>query len=329
MALYSETPAAVTPEQTRGGDILTQQNWIDLINSTYDEVLDAVRANLKDSNLMMLFREATQRFTTHTVRRKLWPAGTVPRSEDTDELTYMQAGVGFEHTYRVYTYRQGVKHERQLEEVDDTGQVAQEAAWLEDMSTRTVMAALADVLNRGVDPTTCPILCADGLAIVDSGRPNPDVKAGSWSNLESTGAITEDSLFTAEQNALNTRGPNGDRLNLNINKLIIPKAYESVLWKQLTTPGEVGTAMNDLNYSRKAKFTYEVVRELTANVIYYLLADPKSSLNEVTIRWRIRPSMADTNPENPDVIGKRIRFAFGLGAYDTRRYLRGGKLTAL
>ena len=50
--------------------------------------------------------------------------------------------------------------------------------------------------------------------------------------------------------------------------------------------------------------------------------------NGLEIRWAVRPNVADINFEDPDVIGKRLRFRFGIGCLDPRKMFRGGLLNA-
>jgi len=328
MAKFASTASASTPAQMAGSGIITQQHFESLINGTYDELDEAFKADLDASPLMMLFREVTQKFESVTVQGKLYPGGTTPLNRDTEDLPMMTAGEGFSHSYQTYNYRLSVQHERTLEEVDDAGVISERAEWLMDTSRRTLINAMADVLNRGVNPTNAPFLCADGMYLIDTARPNPDPRAGTWSNQETIGDITEDLLFTAALNVSKMRGPNGDRMHKQIVKLIINPDYEQVLWKELNTALEVGTSQNTANWA-KARFEYEKIQEFTDNAIYYLLGDPKSKKNGLQIRWRVKPGLADTNPENPDVFGKRIRFAFGVGCYDPREMWRGGELNSL
>lgn len=328
MARFAETASATTVYPFAHSDVLTQQHFENLIHGTYDELEEAFKADLSGSVLMNMFREVTQKFETVTVRGKLYPGGTAPLNRDTDELPFMTAGEGFGHTYQTYNYRNAVKHERTLEEVDDVGVIAERAEWLFDTARRTILNAMADVFNRGVGATTWPFLCADGMGLIDADRPNPDPKAGTWSNQETTGDITEDLLFTAALNASKMRGPNGDRLHQTIAKLYIPPDYEQTLWKELNTALEVGVSTNTGNWA-KSRFQYEVIPELTDTAIFYSLTDTKGKKNALQIRWRVKPGVSDLAMENPDVMGKRIRFAFGLGCYDPRYAWRGGELNAL
>jgi hypothetical protein len=221
-----------------------------------------------------------------------------------------------------------VKHTKHLEEIENFGEIAEEAMELADGSKRTVLYAMADVFNRGIVPTNAPFLCVDGMFLIDSGRPNPMVGAPDWSNEEATTDLTEDALFTAQQNAQNTLAHNGDRLRLNINKFIIPDGYDKVAWTLRNTDGLVGTAMNDANWAR-GRFEYETSVDLTGNTIYYQMGAPKSRDNGLEFRWAVRPGVEDINFEDPDVIGKRIRFRFGIGCLDPRKIWRGGLLNAL
>jgi len=183
------------------------------------------------------------------------------------------------------------------------------------------------VFNRAVSPSNAPFVCLDGMYLIDTARPNPDPHAPAWSNQESNAGITADSLFAATLNAHNTIGPNGDPLRLKIKKILIPIANDKTLWTLLNTDRAVGSGNNDANWASGSRFNYEVMDDLTSASIFYLLDDPKSKKNGLELRWRVRPALADINFENPDIMGKRIRFGFGLGCLDPRYVWRGGVIS--
>jgi hypothetical protein len=277
---------------------------------------------------MGLIREESQTKDVETVKTKVRGRAVAGINADGEELPFIGWGQGWEKSFYVYPYRVAVKHTRHLTEVDEINSVAQEGEELMDAGKRTIYFALADVFNRMLGTSGAPFTCYDGMYLIDSGRPNPVIGAPNWSNLETTGAITADMLFDAQINAQNTLAHNGDRMPLSIKKIYIPTAYDMVMWTLRETTQTVGTAMNDANWA-KGRFEYETVPEFTANIILYTLGSPKSMDNGLMVRWAVRPGVENINFEDPDIMGKRLRFRFGIGCLDPRKMFRGGALTAL
>jgi hypothetical protein len=329
----NQSASAKSPNYRTGSDILTHEQFPNLIrdaiNEQIDEMFEMFSGNVDSMQLKSLFLEKSQKGMIHRVQTKVRPNGTTPLRRDADDdIDMISAGEGFGYTFRTYMYGQGVSWERQLMELDDVGAIAEKFSWLTENSERTVKYSLADVMNRAINPTNAPVLCLDGMYLIDSDRPNPDPRAPKWSNEETTADITEDALFAAKLNAHNTIGPNGELLRLKVKKMYIPQAYELVAWKLANSQKEVGNANNTANWAA-GNFPFEVMDDLTTNSIFYVLDDTKSEKNGLQIRWRVRPSLADIKFQNPDVEGKRIRFGFGLGCLDPRYVWRGGLLNAL
>ena len=325
----NQSASAKLPLQRTGSDTLTPEQFANTINSKADQMLDLWVGEIDSMQLKGLFKEASQRQQTFDVQTKVRPNHTVPlRRDGDDNIFYFDAGEGWDYRFRTYTYAAGVKYERTLMEVDDVGAITDKYMWLMEGADRTVKHALADVINRSIKPTSAPVLCLDGMYLIDADRPNPDPKAPSWSNQEEDSDITEDTVFNAETNAFNTVGPNGEKLRLKIKKILIPQAYKRVAWVLANSNQVVGNANNDANWG-VGNHPVEVMDDMTTNQIMYLLDDPQSEKNGLELRWRQRPGLADINFENPDVMGKRIRMDFGLGCLDPRYVWRGGLLNAL
>ncbi len=325
----NQTASGKSALQRTGGGLLTPEQFANTINSKADRMLELWVGAVEMLQLKQLFKENTQRQVTSDVQTKVRPNHTVPMRRDGDDnIFFIDAGEGWDYLFRTYTYAAGVKYERTLMEIDDVGAIADKYSWLMEGADRTVRNALADVINRSIKPTNAPVLSLDGMYLIDSDRPNPDPKAPSWGNEEADADITEDAVFTAKTNAFNTVGPNGEKLKLKIKKILIPQAYERVAWVLENSKQVVGNANNDANWGVGGT-QVEVLDDMTTNQILYLLDDTQSEKNGLELRWRQRPGLLDINFENPDVMGKRIRFDFGLGCLDPRYVWRGGLLNAL
>jgi len=330
----AQTASAKAALQRTGSGILTKEQFPNMIRDKIelqiDEMMEAWTGRVDASQLKGLFLKKSQKGLIHRVQTTVRPNDIVPLRRDADDdIQLISAGEGFGYTFRTHLFALGVAWERELTEVDDVGAIAQKFEWLTEAAERTYKHAMADILNRGIKPTSAPILSLDGMYLVDSGRPNPDPRAPSWSNEESDADITEDAWFAAKLNAYNTIGPNGELLRLKINKALIPQAYEMVAWKLTNSDKEVGNANNTANWAAAAGPKYEILDDLTTNCIYYILDNPQSEKNGLQMRERNAPSLADIRFQNPDKEGKRIRFAIGFGCLDPRYVWRGGLLNAL
>jgi len=325
----TKTASGQTPIALSGVTIRTQADWDQYINTFYDNLVDEIDGEINENALMGFFRENTQTKDVEITKTKVKGNAVAKINEDGSPISFVTWGQGWAYSWYVYPYRIGVRHTRHLEEIEDFGEVAQEGMEIKDASSRTIKFALADVFNRGVAPGSgAPFLCYDGMYLIDGARPNPVIGTPDWDNEETTGDLTEDLLFTASQNTENMKAHNGDELNLSIQEILIPRTHDQVMWKLWETPKEVGNAQNTHNWAA-GRFQYQTVREFTGNTIYYRLGNPKSDDNGLQIRWAVRPGVADINFEDPDIMGKRMRFRFGLGCLDPRKMWRGGMLNAV
>jgi hypothetical protein len=326
--LFNYTASAVSAIAPGALNIRTQADLDQYISVYYDEQIEGLRGEIESAQLKQLFQEQSQKNDEFTLITKVRGNAAAQVNEDGEPMPFITWGQGWKHVFRVYPFRVGVRHTRHLEEIENFGSITQEADELMDSGKRTVLYAMVDVFNRGVDPSSAPFLCIDGMYLCDEDRPNPVPNVPAWSNLEAQAAITEDMLFTAQLNAQNMRAPNGDRLRQDIKKIYIPTAYEKVMWKLNATPGIVGKADNDYNWA-KGRFSYETVADFESNIILYQVGGAGDKGYGLQIRWAVKPGVEDMNVEDPDVYAKRLRFRFGLGCADPRTSLRGGKLSGL
>lgn len=324
MADFTKTASAKTALQATSAEILTREAFPLALARGLDKVWK--RETKFPTQGEKYFRLETTKREDAVYQTYRGMGGMVPQNRDADEIPYGQAGDGFGFTVNTYTYRKGVAIEKTLEETDDVGVARGKQADLVMASKLTLEYAMADVFNRGLGAAGAPFVCDDGMYLVDSARPSADPAAGTWSNLESTGAITETSLFTAMLNARAMTGEDGELYPTYIKKIIIPPAQEKTLWTLLKTDLKVASSLNDKNFMQ-GKFEYEVYDWLTSNYIYFELAEPKSDQNELMLFWRVRPNLKTwVDGSNPDVTRQRVRFAFGIGCGSPRRAWRGGAL---
>jgi phage major head subunit gpT-like protein len=237
---------------------------------------------------MKYLSEGTVKRETESYQTFRTIGGIVGQNRDADDLEYVTRADGFGFTINTYNYRQAIAIERTLEEVDDVGVIRGLQADLAENSKMTVEYAIADAFNRGVNPSTAPFLCDDGMYLIDSGRPNANPQAGTWSNQETAAAITPTSLWTAQLNARKMTDENGRLYPQMIKKIMCRPDDEKVLEEIMKSDKNPLNANNTYNTMYK-RFEYEVYDYLTDACIYYLLDNPKSEKNELKFYWRVRP----------------------------------------
>ena len=329
--LFQSTASGKTATRQTGSDFRVKEDITPYINVYWDEILEAARGTIDSSEMMPFFNVRSQKNDTHIVQMKVAGNSVAQINDDGEPIPFISWGTGWNHVLRTYPWAIGVKHTKHLEEIDNYGEIAQEASEAGDAVQRTVRNIIADVLNRCVDDgsmtTGAPVLCPDGMYPIDSARPSPVVGAPVFSNLETIGAINEDLLFQAQLNAQFTQAENGDPMDNSISMVYIPSAYEKVSWKLDKTQKILGNGHNDSNWAA-GRFEFKTLRDLTVNSILYTLGKPDDR-NGFQLIWQIRPEKLPIAFEDPRLIGFLIRFRMGVAAMDMRKTLRGGLLSPL
>lgn len=278
---------------------------------------------------LQFFREESIKQESATYHTYRGMGGLVPQNRDADDIPYGVRGDGFSFTVQTYNYRRGVAIEKTLMEVDDVGVIRGLQSDLARSAKLTKEYVYADVINRALG-ATAPILADDGMFLIDSDRPNADVEAGTWSNLESTGALSETMLFAADLNARQMTGEDGELYPQTIKKLVIRPDEVKSVWKLLNTQQVLNSSINDWNWA-KSKFSMNDVITydyMTTSQILYLLANPKSDDNELYFFTRVPEQFLTwVDGSNPDVTRQRVRMAWGLGLGSPRKFIRGGALS--
>ena len=316
--------------QNTGSDIFTSEAFRLALTKGFLEVFKR-EFDIVEQGLQFV-REDTQRRETETVQSYRQIGGSVPMNRDADEIPYVTTSDGFSYTRQTYNYRRGIAIERTLMEVDDVGVIRGRQADLARNAAITREQAIADIFNRGLGGASgAPVLADDGLYLIDAGRPNPDPAGGTWSNLESTSAITPDSIFQAQLNARATTGDDGELFPLRVQYIICRPQDSKKLWEIRNSDYRPTDAFNVNNYFKEmsdATFDIKVYDHLTSSNIFYGLADPKSDLNELMWIWRVKPSFLTwQDGTNPDIMRQRVRMAFGLALGSPKKAWRGGAVS--
>jgi phage major head subunit gpT-like protein len=323
MADFNKTASAKSAIRASGSDIHTSENFKLALARGLDMVWKRDFETPKQGMNLLFEDSIKQETASYQTFRTL--GGVTPQNRDADEMEFITRADGFGFTVKTYNFRQAIAIERTLEEVDDVGVIRGLQADLAENGKMTIEYAIADMFNRGVNPSNAPVLADDGMYLIDTDRPNANPAAGTWSNQETASAITPTSLWTAQLNARQMTDENGRLYPQYIKKLVIRPDDEKTVQEILNSQLDPTNAMNTTNTMYK-KFEYIVYDYLTDACIYYLMDDPKSEKNEARFYWRVRPGF-ETWKEQPDVTNQRVRFAFGLGLGCPRKMFRGGEVS--
>lgn len=324
MADYNKTASAKAAIQATGSDVHTSELFATSLQRGFEMVWKREFETPKQGMGLIGESSISRENGTYQTFRGL--GGMTGQNRDTDDMEFVTRADGFGFEVNTYNYRQAIAIEKTLEEVDDVGVIRGMQSDLSENANMTIEYAIADVFNRGVNPSSAPVLCDDGMYLIDAARPNANPEAGTWSNEETASAITPSSLWTAQLNARQTTDENGRLYPRQIKKLVIRPEDEKTVKEIVDSQKDPTNAMNTTNVLYR-KYEYMVYDYLTDSAIYYLLDDPKSERNELRFYWRVKPSITTWQGDNPDVMNQRIRFAFGIACGSPRKVWRGGEVS--
>jgi len=107
------------------------------------------------------------------------------RSEDTEALPYEVPAPGYDKTITLYTYRLGTMITRTYDKIDLSGAARRQMTGLLDSGRRFIEAGMANVINTGASTAG-----SDGSYVFGNDHYHEDAKGGTWSNLDTSGALT-------------------------------------------------------------------------------------------------------------------------------------------
>jgi len=263
-------------------------------------------------------REGAKYFRVQPMKKRVhkfqsyYGMGTVSQNRDAEDLPYDEMGLGFDWELSVNTFRGGLKIERELIEDELYGVIKDRQSELVESEALTRELVMADVFNRALGASGAPFVCEDGMYFIDSSRPNAYKPAGTWSNLEASGAITPTAIYTAQLNFAANLDERGEKAPMKMAGMIIRPNEEKTVWEILRSDLRPTDAMNAKNF-QYGRFQYEVYNMLTSAVAFYYAGDFKSEKNELRFGDRASPQLETVETSNPDVMAQRIRTRYGVG----------------
>lgn len=236
----------------------------------------------------------------------------MPQSRDASHVPLGEVVQGFDNTYTPVDYRLGYAFEDRLRETGLYSLITKIQRGMMKSAMYTIEYLAADPFNRGFGASTAPWLCADGYFLFDSSRPN-EAGEGTWSNLETASALTQDAWETMKVNARKAKNERGLVSPVHLKTLIVPPALErKALELQLSTQSPED-ALNAANVYQN-KFSVACWDYLTSDTAWFGMADASDVENELFWYWRIRPNVKTYDNGNPDVEYQRVKFSAVTGA---------------
>jgi hypothetical protein len=289
-----------------------------------DETANFYTANL-DEAAKILAKSPVQGSKYYKVRnttknnissQDMYGIGLAEVNSDVEALPVEKAITGFDQTITSFVIRQSMGIGREAMDDDRFGVIADQTSRLMQSGEKTIERLLADSVNRGFGTadggttatTNLSLLAEDGLAMFSGSRPQPRASAGTWSNLNTAGALTATTVADARTSFNTYLDGNGDLAPQMLEKVIISPELEDTMREISGSSLKVDTSLNTTNIVSGTP--YEVWHWLNANTIVYC-GDGENGLeyhvrqNPSTYTWE------DGN--NPDLIRTRLRMQLGTG----------------
>ena len=289
-----------------------------LMQANYPDVLDARMAFVnrrKWNEPLEGLKYWNQKNTNRAYEKHSYVAGgsIVPKAGDVDAVPLMHVTPGYDNTYTPINYKLGIRITREMRETDLYSVIDQH---MEDLnqSARNTLEQYAALPFNTTFGTSAEWVCADGMYLCDSARNQELKSAGSWSNLETGGALSQAAIATMRLNFRKNKNENGILRPLTMEKVIIPADLEDLTITNMLTVLKPGTSINDTNFLTRYGLSYEVWNYLTSTAAWFGKAKA-SDPNELFWYWRVRPEVTRYDVgNNPDVDAYRIRMSFVTGA---------------
>lgn len=289
-----------------------------LMEANYPDVLDARMEYVKRrkwSEPLEAMRYWVQRDTKKSYEKHSYVAGgaVVPRADSVDAIPLAHVTPGFDNTYTPVNYKLGMRIERDLRENDMFNVIDRHMEDLNQSGRNTIELYGALPFNTTFG-STVDWVCADGMLLCDSARNQELGSAGSWSNLESSAALSQATIATMRLNFRKNKDENGFTRPLMMKKVVIPPDLEDTTIIQLKTVLKPDSSLNSTNFLMQYGLSYEVWNYLTSTTAWFGMAD-MNELYELFWYWRVRPEITKYDVgNNPDVDAYRLRMKFVTGA---------------
>jgi hypothetical protein len=264
--MASLTPSALTNNYAQNGI-----NTNEMFPMVCDRSMEWVRERIIETPIEgMKYWESMSTDNDYIRTGNIESGALVPQAKGTGMFPRMHLTPGFSNYAQPQEYALSIVFDKKLIETDQFGVIKAGSTGLAQAVKDTIEYWSVMPYNTCF-AATVPLLCADGMRLVDSGRPQEKASAGTWSNLEIPSTLSMNSIATMRNNFEKVRSGTGLIRPLRFGKLVIPQDLEDltiqstgfgVKW-ELGSSKDPSNNTNRLNALTKYGINYEVWHFLT------------------------------------------------------------------
>lgn len=316
--MASTTYSAVSASYSSPG-IISKENFADFLETNFQKVNEDLMKQAVQG-LQLYSEESTN--LDHVKSTALVGLGTVPASRDAENLPVDTPIQGFDNTITPETFRLGLRIEERLRETAQYGLISKLQKGLMQAGRDTIEYHAALPFNTSFAASAGPFKCADGLGLFDDTARPLENGAGTWTNVETAAALTQNSLELMDVNFAKTVNGRGLLRPLAMKYLVVPrnlrrKALE--LTQSDKRPEDNLNAKNIFNGS----FDVIVWDYLTDTNGWFGTIDMSDVNYQLRWVWGAKPAVKTwPDGQNTDVTIQRVRMVFATGC-DRAHGLRG------
>lgn len=244
-------------------------------------------------------------------------------NNDSDDLPFVGPVKGFKKTFSILTYRLACQVERALTEDELVPVARRMASGLMNSGRLLLEYQMADVFNN-LTATGTQYLGADGVAVAASTHPFEKAQLGTWSNIETAGALTAANFSTARTNMRKRQNDLGYHLIVTPKILVVPADKETQARTLMASEKVPGGALNDKwVWSESVKIV--VYDYLTSTTSWMLWGDMPQEHNSFLYIPEVMPNLAPTEGKDrsTDIIwGERLRMRHAVGCMGADRNIQ-------
>ena len=290
-----------------------------------DKTIDALRERYNQTVLQgaQFFRTANPSGGVYTESSYGTNLQLPPVNNDSDKLPFAGPQKGFKKSFSILTYRLATQVERALTEDQLVPVARRMASGLMNSARLLLEYQFADIFNN-ITATTATYVGADGVAVASASHPFEKAQVGTWSNIESAGALTAANFSTARTNMRKRQSDLGYKQIVLPKKLVVCADKETQARTLMASEKVPGGALND-------KWVYQGAVEivvwdyLTSTTAWGLWGDIPAEYNTFLYMPEVMPNLAPTEgaDRSTDIIwGERLRMRHAIGAMGGDRNLQ-------
>lgn len=167
-------------------------------------------------------------------------------NSDSDRIPFVTPMKGFPKSFTTTEFRLGVQAERRTTETELLPYARRAMSGLMDSYRRLLEYSFADILNNATSTGTAYV-GADGVALASASHPYRIRDTGTWSNIETAGALTHARFSTARTNMRKRKNHFGYETPISARKLVVSSTDEEAARRIISSEKVSGGDLNDKN----------------------------------------------------------------------------------